>query len=821
MKALLSGEAAKIVVLGKANTLCEANLDVVRTIDKSEIHLHFQGCSDLDTVEVRSLEVARQIVQDAWACDRALRLFLFLVAADGDADDLIEYAECAEELFELECVKDFVTNRLMSKELGTTVQTDAVMSATEATPITRAIFEDIIAIQDHAAKVSAAYERVHPAAFGGEREKEICKNRLIGDGTFKKFTLALSQNADLNFLRLQVVSQHRGFAEPIKQWTSMLRPGLERTRTPKIVNSIDAAYDDERYSARNASSRQSDSGQSILEEVRLKQAAIISELKIGNLAKARELTNSLIVEQQTSSKAEHIAKTLDVLSREAKELGATEAQLDWAERAYRANPRDPLTSGQLADALICAGKISEAEGALKLTEEAGNGAFASNMRARILRISGQFEDARRKYLDTATDWPTIPDVWRSYVGAAECLRDLNRTEEARREYEALAARWATNPIIRSGLASTLVDAGDMQLAIKFYGMAIKNKGGIIPKSGQANAYKLAGRYKDAIRLYDECALEAPNNEAVFCGRAEVFRAMGDLDGALSAFELAIERAPFSTVAIIGKAEVLEDLKRYSEAAEVFRFGAASFPHEPIFGIGQARMLRKTRPASEALEAFDILQRKFPENRWVAFNRADILRRTGNLEASLFALDTLLDKWPTYGPAINARISVLIELSRFAEAKRGLNDSPPRTAFDWGQVVLKAMVIRAESSLTAAVKALQQASERVPFAKERRLIRAALASFNLELGRYQEAKGSLDEGPDPINNVIALHVYAANSARRKAKNIYDRIIEKNFEQNYVDLAREIARRFSVIDQQPNYTRQWISSREQMLLIAEVA
>lgn len=824
MKALISGEAARIVVFGKANTLFEANSEHARIIDAAEVHLLFGGCSDVSPVEVPSIKAAQQLVQDAWACDRALRLILFLFDPDDIIEELIEYAECAEELVTNDSVRDFVLKRLLSNELGQLVEVTRIFDATSRTPVVAEILKEVVSSQQAVKEVVSAFEKVYDAAFGGEQQKYEFRNVLVADGIFCDLARAFTEKRDISFLKLQLINKYRQYAEAITQWVAILQPGTKKIRRSSLAVTNDDTFESYDYSVRASDRRAPERGRNALENVLTKRHQVVNELKLGRLDKARELVDALVIEQQIHSKPEHIAKTLDALAQEAKELGAVELQLEWADRAYRVEPKDPLTSGHHADALICAGRISEAEQAIRRTEEIGNMTFAGNMRARILRLKGQYESARELYLKTAELYSDDPEIWRSFAGAVECLRDLNRLEEARREYEALVKRWPKNASLRSGLASTLMDAGNFPLAIKYYGMAIANNGGVIPKSGRANAYKLSGNYDEAIRLYDECAEEAPNSEAVFCGRAEVFRAKGDLEGALKAFELAIERAPLSVDAIVGKAEVLEDLKRLDDAAEIYNYGMSRFPEEGAFEIGLARLLRKTSDQADALAAFDNLIRKFPNNRWVAYSRADILRRLGNVDAALRAFDMLLGRWPDYGPAVNAKVSLLIDSGQLAKARESLRLAEPLSALDWRRVLLSAMLLKAEGNLEGALKILRDAAKAVPFVKERKLIKAALASFNLERGHYRAAARELEEGLSAIGNVIALHAYAVsnhNAQRERAATLLSEMMSQKLDADIIDLGREIARRFNIVPNRPEKTRQWISEREQSLLLREVA
>ncbi len=698
------------------------------------------------------------------------------------------------------------------------------MEAARRSPSVLKILERIFAAQDAIKTVADAFDSTNYDLFGEMQDKIDCKIALINDGTFRQFVDSIFSEQDLSLLRLRTISKYRQYGRGISQWTAMLQKKFTKQSVRERDEDLFEVKETDEYIERDEERWRPEQNRAAYESMKAGRILIIDAMKIGQVEKAKELCNNLVIEQQISSKPEHIAKTLDSLAQEAKELGASELQLEWTERAYRINPGDPLTSGHHADALIGVGRIVEAEEALLRTEALGNVAFAGKMRARILRLKGRFEEARAAYLENAEFHAGDPEAWRAHLGAAECLRDLNRLDEAQVEYQRLVSRWPNNPILRAGLASARMDAGNFQQAIIDFGISISNNGGIVPRCGRASAYKLAGQYEEAIKLYDSCALDAPNNEAVFCGRAEVFRAKGDLEGALTAFDLAIERSPLSVQAIIGKAEVLEDLGRISASSDALKYGLSKFPGEEAFAIGLARLMRRTHPLHEALAEFDRLSKELPDNGWIAFNRVLVLRRTGNYEAALRALMMLLDRWPNNAPASNSLISTFIQMGRLSEARSLMNFQSPLSTHDWRQVILHSMLYKAEGDFETAIEVLKNAAQRVPFARERKLMYSTLAYFNIERGNYKSASDFPELDSSPIGDVIAFHAHVISPhaiRRKKATFLYEKIIGHKFEADIINLGTEIARRFNLVSQRPVHSREWILAAEQKLLMQEVA
>ena len=179
MKALVSGQASLALVfsqprqirrLDRTPTVYPASLDPLRLFD---------GCVDVVEYEVDREGDVDQLTERAWACDRATRLFLLLLAPDEDEQFLREYAEYAEELLQDEAVLNFVKGRMSCSPFATFFEINRVLAAAEQTPKTLALFQSLLNLQGPIRKVLEAYNRLDKALFGDEERRADLMSSLV------------------------------------------------------------------------------------------------------------------------------------------------------------------------------------------------------------------------------------------------------------------------------------------------------------------------------------------------------------------------------------------------------------------------------------------------------------------------------------------------------------------------------------------------------------------------------------------------------------------------------------------------------------------
>jgi tetratricopeptide (TPR) repeat protein len=529
MDILVSGQAGAASVLGRDCELLRIG-ELPTPLRQHNLGRIFVDCNDVERHKAVDLREAEDLARRAWAADRALRLFLLLLDDSEPLEDGIECASCLEELLVAPSAEQFVQRNMYSAPLSPSVEPAQVRSLIAEQPRSLKLFEKLIEHQDEISRVRNSFDEIPLELFREPSSRVSFLEDAIDSNAFFDLACALRGGGDINFVVLRLLGELRhveGARTLIAHWTSGMR--TTRMPTPKVNTDADEYVDifDER-------DRTGVGGFQAYENVKRQQSAIIDRLKRRDISGARWLVDDLLATQAQHSSADQIAKSLSKLSQQAKLLGVPELQLEWAERAVTANAADPRTFGQLADALIGAGRYNEASTALQSVEAAGEKVFAEIGRARILRATGRLVDARAKYLAIAEEFP---EDRLSLAGAAEVLRDMGRHDEALSEYRKLTELAPLQSIFWAGMASTLMDLGRFQEAITYFNRAASHGRGTVPSNGRATVYKLAGKFDEALRIYDEVIRENPNDQVSLCGRAEVFRVQGDLAKALDGNEL--------------------------------------------------------------------------------------------------------------------------------------------------------------------------------------------------------------------------------------------------------------------------------------------
>lgn len=813
MRAIISGEAAVAAILGKAVELRPVGAEPIENLRIYDLNRALDGCRDMRLVEVKDETEADAMAELAWATDRALRFFLFLLDPEEETEELKEYAECIEELILDKATRLNLEKRLLSSVIPILIEVNRINKALEACENASELFAFVISLQPTIAKVAQAYDEVNEKSFGEAEDKRLCRELLTSDGAFRDLVIAIHEGRDLNFLRLAVTAKHRTYAQGLTEFFALLQPSNQKILRPALQ---EPDADDDAFDQFDASKH---GDFEAFSRVRAQQRGIIERLKQQDLDTARRFANQLIADQRRLSNKEHIAKSLCFLAQQAKQYEATELQLVWAEQANETDPSDPITSGQLADAYICAGNFVAAYEAIDQTERRGDPLYAATSRARIRRMEGRYAEAYHLYLDAARSHDAAKNVVHAWTGVAETLRDMGKFEEALAQYRALVERWQNDAGLRSGLASVLMEAGRYQDAIKEFNIALQYRGGIVAENGLATSYKLAGNIDRALEIYDNILEYAPFNTATLCGRAEVFRANDDLSAALDAYNLAIERASHSPRPWAGLGHVLEDLGRFEDAKKVYSEGERRFPGDEYIAVGRAHLLRREHKFHEALNAFDELAGRFPFNRWVKWARGDVLRSMGHREAALQAMTLILEAWPDYSPAQISKASLLIEIGRYDEAI-ALLDARDTPANDWSRAVLRAMICKARGQWDEALLGLTHSLSRAKLPRERRFIKSAIAALDLQRGRPEAAAHLAEAKAGEITDVIYFHALAAARKHKKAKSLYERMVQSERDSSYMGIVIEIARRFHVIEGTPSHPPAWITQQEDKALLTEV-
>lgn len=810
MRALISGEAAAAMILDKDVEYRPLGAAVITGFRPSDVDRAFEGCADVRISEVRNHDHADNLVKQAWAEDRALRLFLFLLDHDETHEDLKDYAECVEELLEIEGVMLSLERRMLSNELPIPLEVKKIEQAAENCMKTLGVFHRVISLQRSIRVVCSAFNETDECFFGNSFEKRRFREQLIDEGLFRDVVMQVDEGQDLGFVRLKIAAKFRGHAAAAQAFLSKIQPLSKMPREMFVQEEAEETYSEYEEDR--------DGDYVAYMRVKAQQKGIIDRLRLHDVNSARRYAAQLIADQKRISNKEHIAKSLCLLSREACHYELYDLQLEWAELANKIDSTDPMASGHLVDALIRVGRFVEAHAAIEETERRGDYFYAMTSKARIRRIEGNYREAYELYETAARLCADHGDVLHAWIGSADSLRSMNRFADAISLYEKAIIRWPNDGALRCHYAYALIEGERYYDAIKEYNIALQHGGGIVAESGRAAAFKWIGETEEALRLYDKILEMEPYNSAALCGRAEVFRVEDNFNGAFEAYLLATERAGYSPRAWGGLASVLTDLGQYERAKQIFEEAEQKFHCDEFIAAGKARVLRREGNLEDALRAFDELSQRFPFNMWLAWSVGDALRRMGHRRAAVEKMDRLLSKWPDYIPAKLSKAATLIEEGRFIEAGTLLN-AEDGVSLGWSGYVLRAEVLRSSGKSKEALVMLSNCLSRSRLPRERRFIKCAIASLDLRQGRFQAAAGVAEYKSGEISNVIHFHALAASRDIRAGKE-FEQLTIAHENKKYEGVVIEIARRYRLSSETPQHTLEWISEQEQKALLLEI-
>ena len=812
----MSGQAAVAVTMDAPRYLYALDCDPVPAAANGDAWRVFDGCLDVQEIKVEKDGVLPAL-ERAWALDRCLRLFMFLIDPQEPEEFLPEYAECVEELLtQLSCEEDILP-RLSNTPFPLIIEIKRIREAAARAPKVLVLFERVLNLQGHIRRVHGAFESLSDGFFDSEIARQRFYNALQAEGAFGELAMTLEQGADISFLKLKLAHNHLPDREAVSQWTAMLQSGTARRKGR--VYEEEADVDDHDWEVQSDAKRQP--SHQTYQYVRTQQVEIVQHIKLRELDKARARTSELVEKQRPNSTTEQIAKTLSLLSQEAKQQDVPELQLEWAKQATFENPADPKTYGHLSDALIILGRFTEAEEALSSAERVGGRLFAEGGRARILRALGRFEEARSKYISAAQEFNDFPEVEYAWMGAADTLRDMGHVDEAIAEYRELTNRWPLNIHLWGGYAYALLDAGRIDEAITTFGKSAAQGPNKIASNGRAHALRQSGRLSEAMSIYDQVIENYPNDQFALCGRAEILRLKGQYQLALAAYDLAAVRSPYISAPLLGRAAALSDVGSTEEALRLYEDIQARFPNEPGAGLEMIRLLRRKGDLDQALRHADDLIVRMPHLVAAKIARAQILQSFGQFDAALTALDVVTSQYPFNATAVSVKANLLIAMGRMGDAERLLPYGTPKTQAEWSRFMLRVLIVQDRNGLGAASAQLEWAISKCPFFAQRRSLRNTLTSLELRRRRWREARRVVESAPAEVSDVIALHAFAASNRPGHARRIFERIQATETSATVISLAEEIAKRTQLIDGEPHHTLDWIAHSERILILAEAA
>lgn len=812
IEAIVSGQAASYAVL-------TSRTSIIHRLDGSSVELSngdlsrvFHGCTDLKRIKVKSVLDAHNICSEHTKLDRSLRFFLaFLEEADDDICN--ELAAILEDLLEAKSVRNFILEAMYVDALPGDADLLRLAEKYSVHQGLAEILRDIVKHQPLIARVRNSLDSADISELISNDCVAKFRATVFQSGIQREIVSLLDEGKSVDFAVMRFTSSCRalrGAARAINSWTKEIRK--EKTSLPSFEGYADEDFEEAERS--NPSTR----GRGVFERIRSQQAGIEQKLRTRDVISAEKFADDMIRQQRSDSTSAQIAKSLSQVSQLAKKHNIPDLQLKWALEAVRENPNDFITHSHVIDAFIGQNRLHEASNAVEELESIEGGFFALFSKARLFRVRGDFEQARAAYLKLVADHPHHAETPRARAGAAEILRDMNRSDEALSEYIQLTRDYPTEEAYWCGLASVYMDMGAFDKAIQNFGKATR-KSNVVAMNGRATAYRHAGKFEQALRLYEQALAESPNDPISLCGRAEVYKAKGDYVNARASFEEAIERNPYVSTGFIGLFEVLKETGQIERAQTLLTDVSQRFPDDPSVAGFTAELLAERKDWQNALNAYEVVIRNYPRALNSLYSKAQILRKLNRLGEALAVYDTILANQPYSKNAQLGKAATLIQMKQFSEAERLLNPpNHPKTFYDWKTYLLLALLNQARSDYRKSRSMLELGARSTPFAKMRRIYSAALSKQSLTGGRASDAVRQIASEQHELSNVIRLHALAAAGRSNLATSAWKEISESD---PHREIAIEIARRYRIVDEAPRYDLGWIYSSEDSAMLLEAA
>ena len=564
MKAIVSGQAERAVYWEGSSVWClRLDGDGPLRCFEEDIPRLMGAATDVRTVDRDSIEQIADELELSWARDRALQLTLILFEADADEEDRCEAAGYVAEFFQNEDVRGFVADRLYSAELppeadllGAILSAEA-SNAQQVTDMLECLGRDQPKIRAY----QSAFNALPTTLFGDPEARERFRIRAITSGAWRDLVETPAEKINEKRLKYMLPGgpltdlDLRG--QILARWTADLRIVERREVVSDAEEEGPAEYDRRRQ--RTGMARET------FEAVQRQKEAIKHAMQRGDAVRVGRFVDDLVRFQRERSEPALLAKSLCDLATHAKGLGENSLQLALAGRAVDEAPADGWARCQLADALLCCGRVEEslAEYERSIVEAADHEGEAHSGRAEVLKAMGRFEESLAAYDRAIQDFPPNGVVRN---GRAEVLKAMGRFEESLAAYDRTIQEFSPDVFAHTGRAEVLKAMGRFEESLAAYD---RNDPRLPPdgvvRNGRAEVLKAMGRFEESLAAYDRTIQDFPPDVFAHSGRAEVLKAMGRFEESLAAYDQTIQDFPPDAVVRNGRLSVLALLERYEEA----------------------------------------------------------------------------------------------------------------------------------------------------------------------------------------------------------------------------------------------------------------
>lgn len=813
MEAWLSGEAgAYAVPSGSLVKIVQLASDREFLVKRAELDRAFGSAYDARIVAVKDESEARRLAATQYQAELATRLFLLLYDEAETAGDRAAVASDLAELLASTTVGDGVENVLFSRPFPIDLETEFVRAATAPYAAVSSLISRLVQFQSSIQTVRMCFDNVDRNIFDDRCPYADFDKIATYRGCFKTFATGHGKSRETSFSLLQVLSDLNGIPgarRVVTAWASGFA-NYNRTKLQIVEEPELDEFEHEGSADRRA-----------FENVRIQLKAVTEKLRDNDLDAARRFASQLIdLQLKQPNGSSYAAKSLCAMSQEAKLLELWDLQYEWAQQATQLRPTDPFGHGQVADALIDAGRLIEASEALDKCAAWGDPLYAATGRARILREGGKLVEARSAYLSAYESFSADPEAVHALLGAAVTARDMGHLQQSLREFDRALELYPNDPFLLMGKAATQNDLGDWKGVLQtVQAMAIVRPGDASGPLARANALKLSGSLEAAVAEFTALKRGFPYLPQPRIGLIDSLRMLERHQAAMAEIAEAQARFPRNMHFVAQMADVKRELGKPQEAFTDVLNAIKDNPNELRLLSTLSRLNRACHRDAEALGIVDQAILSNPQVFWLRLERADLLKRLGHVEEALAAYSQLETEQPNYLPVVNSKAALLTHLGRFEEAHDLLKGRVSReTQDEWRSFILLGLLLCRQGRYKDAVIHLNLRPEAIPFARERRMFANAVASAELGLGRLGSAAAVSVDKAGEVTNVIRFHALAA-TAHPSAKAIYSD--NEGLSGKLIELKDEIARRFKIVDKPSKHTMDWLMMMEQNALLLEAA
>jgi tetratricopeptide (TPR) repeat protein len=340
---------------------------------------------------------------------------------------------------------------------------------------------------------------------------------------------------------------------------------------------------------------------------------------------------------------------------------------------------NPLNNrARLALAEVALARNDRARAEVLLEQVRRQPPVAKDIRIRMANLelwAGNGATALAEYRALLAKEPTQPELWKGFVGAAGSAKELT-ADDAKiiRSIAEPSATTSTDPVFLSRLAWVLHRLKETALCNR----ALDRAQALRPTEAEARkelagVLAAAGRYKEALTLYQSLPLDAQDHQTL----AGLGEAIGDFAAAAAQYRMILEKDPDDLRMLERMAQVLSWKKDYPEAIKAYERLTRADPKNQTWLLRLAELKLWSGDAAGALAAYSQLLEANPRqpDLWPGFvDAAGMTPRLSSEQAQLARrVGREIQSQPAKDPQFLSRLAwVLVKSGATADAEAVLN-----------------------------------------------------------------------------------------------------------------------------------------------------